>query len=297
MCGRCPMWKLIKVRFSVFSVGGTIVGVVSSLALFAFATGYGFGPVLEMIVDSFDEGLRKITHGLRFDMYADYIRTWIVTRFGFDLELHHHWRYVFVLISLYMTSRAVNAFKFRLFGTVLFYGIAGVFTALTTGVVVALIPLSGSTFSTQFLIGFVPVLGVTVYWILSALWFITFLRHRDARLHKITAPSWGASFKDEMLDNLLKMSVAGTIIFTGLLVPSIRQLPMAGLVMFAVVIIIYTGLLLFDAIDEAKVLQRKDESFWDAYGRSGDANVGRGILRIIGWTIVTVLVDVGWKLA
>lgn len=292
---RCVMWKFFKgilLPSSIFAFGGQIVSVLSILTLVEYSADYGFGSTLERIVEAY--GILVLILTERLEPFVGIVTHWVTIILGWDGEPQPYWRHVFVLMSVLVISMARTLFRTRLIMSGLFYVIVGLFFTLITSAVVAMIPLSESSFAMQFLIGFIPVIGISFYMIFtSCVWGGVFLRDRYTEMLNLPTQSWAEFSKKTAFQNVRNMLIAGVIIFVGLWMPFVQQLPAAGLVMLAVIIIIYAIAMLFDGLQDALMVHRDDESLWNAYLRMGGTRIGKDTLLVFVLTTVALFFDAG----
>jgi hypothetical protein len=124
-----------------YAVFNALVNGPSLLALFQMVfVEYRFVDALQWIVDGYNDITSVIVSVLEPPLWP--VIAWLNSAFDWRLELHPHWRPLFLLISMFVAGWVRSAWRSRARADAVLFGVAGAFGALIGAVIAGLIPLS-----------------------------------------------------------------------------------------------------------------------------------------------------------
>ncbi len=268
---------------------GRILGALSILRLIELGFTSGFGSVLGLLLEYYERLLGWLVWPIE-----PFIKAWIAQLhryIGWPEALYTHWKHVFVLLGIYF-FREVGIKRPYDAGTVfnLFLGLS---VALTCGVLAGTIPLTKADEASNFLIGAALILGAVAYAVIGFVWDATFVRHQYAKDRNRLTPTWWGHFSWGLKRIFLRSLVGLVLLWVGLQIPIVQEMPSPGLAMSIVLVIAFALYWLWDGVKDGNQIRREDESRRAAYWRSLHTQLGLAILGPIFWCFVFIVMRAG----
>ncbi len=141
---------------------GIAFSVLSLTLLIKRGFDMSFTSVLDTLLAYYDRATEAVL-GWASPWIGDRLREFGI-QIGWDLKLHGHWRHIFLLLLIYF-SAGTRAYATRTNGHyAAFFSLTwGFAVALCTGVASGAVSLDGISFAENFLFGFFPIAGATIY--------------------------------------------------------------------------------------------------------------------------------------
>ncbi len=287
--------KYILIPSSFFAFMRLILGVFSILALVRYSTDYGFSPILDIAVRRFETALAYVLSPL--DPIVVSAANWIASFLKIEFNVYPHWRYILVLMNAFLFSRVAVTFQAGQFFTTFYRIVIALLSSFAASIAVGLQNPVDADYFSNFQIAVYPLIALFIYHFANAVWMVM-LGHGIVVGGKRIVDRWLA-FVHRMKQNV-KYTVVGIIFFlVGLTMPAVNALPSPGLILVAIYMIGASISYLWVARQEAKIIELNTlpgAGDRPPYWRTNNAIVGAGILNIFIWTLITVLIDVGYAI-
>jgi hypothetical protein len=273
---------------------GRVLSGLSLLGLLTHGLKRGLGPVFAILLAYYENLL-----GTLFGWAEPFINTCldqIQAYIGWPLVLYPHWKHIFVLLGIYFFRELGLSARRNGAATAISQFIRGLLVALAASASSGVIPPTGSDQVANFLIAAIPVLGAVIYAVIGNIWDATFLRQGWAKERHEPIPTWWAYFRHQVWRIISRSIVGLLLLWVGLQVSAIRELPSPGLAMLAALVIMFGFYWLVDGAIDSAHLRQEGESRWAAYLRSSRVQLGIAILSSFFWIGIFLLMNAGLSL-
>jgi hypothetical protein len=285
---------VLKILRSVLGGGWgnffSLTGSFSIISLAAFGLKFGVSATLKVLLEYYGK-IVDLLVGWAGPFIED-----ISTYLGWHIVLYPHWKYIFVLTSIYFSQNAWNSFTSRDHFIGVFELLWGLVVAGAVSIVAGQISLTTTNIVDNALIGISAIVGVFVYESIDAAWRATFYRKKAARNYERPPPSWWEYFRGGLLGSLFRSFGGLVILAVGVAAFYVRPLPAFGLILVAMMVVVQAANFLRMGIRDAKNIAKPGEPLTEAYLRSGVAKVGIGMIRTFIWLVNLLLLNAGWGL-
>jgi hypothetical protein len=295
--------KVFRILRSVLGGGWgdffSLTGSLSIIALAAFGLKFGVSATFKVLLEYYDKTVDAL-----IGWAGPFIEN-ISTYLGWHIALYSHWKYIFVLTSIYFSQNAWNSFTSRDYFTGVFELIWGLVVAGAVSIVAGQVSLTTTSIVDNALIGIFAVVGVFLYESIDVAWRATFYRKKAARIYQQgywaadgsvwypPPPSWWKYFRGGLLGSLFRSFVGLVILAVGVAAFYVRPLPSFGLILVAAMVFVQAANFLRMGIRDAKTLAKPEEPLSEAYLRSGVAKVGIRMIRVFVWFANFLLLNAG----
>lgn len=276
---------------SLSGKSGRILGGLSLVALLSYGFEHGFGPVFSIILDYYEKLLLAL-----FGRAEPFINGWLSQLsqyFGWPMKLHPHWKHIFVLLGIYFFREVGVAIQHVGRWKVIFQAIVGFLVASASSIAAGAISAASDDNVANFLICAIPVVGAAFYAVIGNVWDATFLRHQWAVDRHRPPPTWWGYYRYQLWRIGTRSLVALLLLWAGLNLYFIRQLPSPGLAIFALLILAFGFYWVIDGVWDSARLQKEGEPRIAAYFRSRHTQLGIAILGTFFWVSVFLLTNAG----
>lgn len=271
-----------------FAVLKALFVALSLLALLRHASTHGFSDVLNRVVETYDSTLALLLSPVQ-PLLADLVAA-VSGVFGLDLQLQDFWKHVFVLLTIYFFSRAAGSWGAGQHGTGAFRLCWGVLVALAFSVLASIDMGPGAGLRQDLRIALAAIGCIAVYELGMNVWFATFFREFQARLHGRAVRGWGAEFLHLSREDGLRI-LAGTALALGLL-----SLPWPGfvtrpeLVVLALIVLLYGSFWVWWGWRQTRFAPDLAARL-DAARNNGDIIVGTAMIRSFVYAMIAAVLD------
>jgi hypothetical protein len=264
-----------------------LIGTLSVLVLMDHAARIGWLPVFSAILAYYTQvknlvltPVAKIAHVL-VALAADI--------FSVDLGLHEYWSDVFVLMTLYLGSRALSYWRAGLRRRAIFRVVWSFAVGLLTGIVVGLLsPESGWDNLMMFELILV---GLTVFELVDASWAATF--HRKQALSWISDVTRYLAFSWPSLGLGL---VLLTVFWANYDYFSAEWIVLPGIVFFLAYLVVLAAYWITRGLISSRASQKQGTGL-EKFLASSNTQIGLLILRSLGGAAILILFNAGLSLA
>jgi hypothetical protein len=268
----------------VLKILGVLAGAMSLVALAWKGFDIGFGPTALLVLGYYE----RFVHVL-FGWAEPLIRTQLEmlrTFLGWDLELHPHWKHVFLLMWLYFGATARISWRSGTPIHGVFYAIWGGLIALVAGIGSGTVALDNTV--SNVLMAAIPVGGAFLFMIGFSAWNATFLRK--------AGKTWLEDFLGYAYSYvaILVMGVGALLAGTQAdHVPYVRDLPSPGLALLVVLVLVAA---LYAIWLGARDREGPGETPWQKFRGDSMTRLGVLMLSAIAGAIAFVLTNAGLSL-
>jgi len=269
---------------------GLVFGTLSVLMLIKHGFDYGFVAPLQLVLDYYEQ-LIEALFGWAEPFVRDLLQrleAWL----GWDLELHAHWKYVFVLLWLYFGADArvdLQGREWGLLATSIFVGGAA---ALVSSVAFGALPkarLNADALPVLF-----PVAGMVMYEVVRS----AINAHLPAGALRSGTRS---KFYRGIVAFALPEAVLGLLVVLcaepvlGMLVPGYGG--NLSLLAFGSFMAVLAGYWVLRSAVRATFDRTSSEPWTSRFGRSGSQKIGFAMLQVSAASALFVVLDAGLSLA
>lgn len=271
-----------------------LVGAASLLAILHKAYELGIGPAILTLIAYYDRLVDMLVGS-----WADPVARWLLENLrallDWHLQLHGHWRHVFVLMCLYFVRNGLRITVGGLLATGAVLTTLGVGSALAFSLLAGCVdPAGPRDFWANLLIGLSPVGAFLVYEIGLILWLGTFRRaHEDRASGHAETRSWAVYVTELLLHVFRQCLVASLIVAVAVLVFGLIGVEMPGLAAIGVLALVMALHWLQMGAGWANHRGGSGEDWRDAFLSEPATKVGMGILSVMFWVLVLVLTNAG----
>lgn len=276
---------------SVLTWLGVFVGALSVFSLFQYGFNYGLGPTLARMLEYYDRLISIPASWVEPQINAGL--TLLSSMMDWHLELFPHWKHIFVLLSIYFFRMAAHGFHLGLLGTGIFRALWGLLVALTIGISAGIVEANRSNLEAAFLIAAVPILGVFIFELGFNLWNAIVLRSRTAHIRRLPVTSWWSEFSRCSVLDLWRNSVALILLWIGLQVPIVQDLPSPGLAMLGGLIVALGFYWIWSGTRMANSIRNEGEHWRTAFWRTGNPRIGAAMLGVFVLMGIFLLLNAG----
>lgn len=266
---------------------GLIFGTLSVVMLIKHGFNYGFVAPLQMVIEFYQQATQVLfgwaEPWIRLQLAA--WRDWI----GFDLQLHPHWRDVFVLLFIYFGADARTSYAFGNKGSMWFRIILGFVVAAIAAILSGAIPVEPQNPSHGFAIAAVAIVGMGIFDIFECAW--------QARWFREEVESWWAAFNKRAVELVARLTLGLALGFVGLQVPIIQGLANPGLALLGLFVITTALWWIVWGARHANKSRAAGEGWVSGFLRRGGTRVGIAMLGSFIGAALFLLINAGLKLA
>jgi len=220
---------------------------------------------------------------------AEAIAQWIDSFFDIKFDLQKYWSDIFLLISLYLTSRAFSYWRSGLRAQAYFRIIFGLVVSLATSAVAGALPSEDAYQDLMML--FVVLMGLTLFDICDGAWAATFFRKEQL--------NWSQDFTRYALYSLPPILFGGILIvvfheyFDFLQKNNIYQPGIFALFIYAIFLALYWMMRGFYSPSAKAGSNGRFSNFL----KSSNTKIAFLMLQSIGGAIIVLLFNAGYNLA
>jgi hypothetical protein len=287
------------VWFDPFQWFGWLLGVLSFSHLVSKAYNIGFGPVLRGLLGAYEAALARVTvvfePGLRQLLEAFRVL------FDWRIELHSHWKHVFVLLTVYFAARYTSAFKRRQWGAAWLMVVTGLVAAVFAGIGAGAVPLSSQPDEFRinvFAMTLVPSVAILFFDSIEIVWTSSFrLQEMRRALGKPDLTNMGAFrhlLRNVAIRFLGALAIIAAVIAASYLSIGLTNAQSPGLTLLLVLSLLMGCYWVFQGMITAHNRSDKESPWLDAFQRAGSTRVGWAIIRYMALGLATVII--GWWL-
>ena len=266
---------------------GRALAVLSALALVRHGFSEGFGPVYRILLDYYDKLVGALLG------WAEPLVESGLGYVGWKVMLYPHWKHIVVFMGIYFWRNAFISYRAgdRFIGG--FEMVWGLAIAMAASIMAGTIPLAIADTASNFLVGAVPLTSVFVYEAGDAAWRATFYRERAAQIYHRPIPPWWGYFIGGVSGSLRRTVMGIILLWGGVNLPVIRQLPSPGLATLAILVMIQAVNFLRMGVADADRIRVPGEPRLAAYWRTGVAKLGAAMLSVFLWLAIFLLTNAG----
>ena len=294
---------------------GRIVGALSVTILIKHGFEFGVSRTFDLVFTYYDALL-----GLLFSWVEPYISvglTWLGDLFSLNLNLHPHWKHIFVLIWIYFFRDAATDFQKGFFGSGVFLFVWGAIVALATSVASGVVaPVTGN-WKAQFGIAFFPVLGAFFFTLPRRAWHVSFLRGRDGESKspnddpashpntifvsdRRTQPTLKKTMRwDDFLGTLFRAIartvIGGIIIILGLHTSPIREMKSPGIFLLGVLVFLLAIYWLCIGASRVGRNRKPGESWGQVFWNQSATQLGSSMIGVFFWSVIFIVSNAGLR--
>lgn len=271
----------------VLSFLGLLLSMISVTRLLQIGFQIGFAEPLRLMLSWYDAVVSYLAQFVEpsVRIFLRSLADWV----GWRLELHGHWKHVWVLTMIYMGTRARTVWAAGLSGTAMLLTALGLAMALACGVTSGLLPLTDASGTA---IPSTRVFVVVVLWIVA--YEVLGSAYAAARWHYAEGEQWWRTFTRNLPGDLTILVVAAFALLLGELLyklPALTRLVNPGLAFVGIVIVaVATYWILANVV--ARRRPRK-ESWWEQFRRSNNARFGRAVFIVFGGVALFLMFNAG----
>jgi hypothetical protein len=277
--------------FSVLGLIGFACAGLSVAALVWRALTLGVSSAMRVLMDYYDGILTVLLGWARpyVSSLVEFVGQWI----AIDLDLHDHWKHVFVLIGVYFFRDATETLKVGRPVSALFLLVIGFVIALFSAAGSGSIAPVADDYWAQFWIAAIPVIGVTLYDFLKLLQYTFFLR-------KWVAERTGEKYAEAWPYFVARIHYVARIPPFGLGVAALGALlPLqyAGLATLLFLVVVLTLYWIRTGALRVPKVRKPGETWWQAFYGTGPGLLGAAMAGVLISAMAYLLTNAGLKLA
>lgn len=277
-------FRLIFWPSNYFGTAARFLGALSVLALIKYAFGavlvFPFSIFVGDILNIYDELIGVLLNWV--EPYVQHLVKWILSYFGFELDLYPHWKHVTVLVGIYLSRSIWISFRNNA-ATGVFRLLESLVLAPLAGILSGFVPLSDSSWVSNFLLGFYPILALFLYGVINGGYMSMFRKKVEIgrrpnldKRRKIFLGHTRAAWRRTWIGSLL--------LAVGVTVMLFLEAPRPGLIMAGVLVFIFA---LYHLQEGRAQAIRDEREYWQTDG----AQLGGSMVGVILWDGVLIVVD------
>lgn len=271
----------------MFRILGILAGVISLLILAWRGFDLSLSPALHDVLAVYENEMQRFFSLFEPAITASLVAVRALT--GWEFHLQPHWKHVFVLLWLYFGAYARTAWVTGARGAAVYYGVVGGVIALIAGVAAGTVSLGDAT-SNMGVAAF-PIAGMIVFELAQNAWSASYRTGVDRF-------TWYEHFRHNTTHDLW-IAVAGVLVLAvgTWSLPLIQSWQAPGLVLLIAFVGGLAAYWVFHGALRARIyrtdggIRSEGESWWGAFRRHNDTQVGYLILSTIGGAVGIVLFD------
>ena len=293
-------WQIIKdfLQRALFpsdplaALRGAFVAL-SLLVLMKHASAHKFSDVLTLFVETYDALLTKLLSPFKpaLDQFVEKLSQF----WGYDVALQDYWKHIFILLMIYFMSRAAGAYSMQRYGTATFRLFWGILVAFAFSVLASIEAENFVPVSQDFRIAFSAIACIAVYEIGINIWFATFFREHQAKVHHRATRNWASEFYNLSKEDGLRL-LSGTALTTVmLLLPWPEVVLRPEIVVLAVLAFLHGCFWIVWGWRQTRFEPRLSGRLESAK-RNSDIIVGIAMIRSFVYAFIAVVLDAAARL-
>lgn len=270
------------------------MGTLSVVMLIKHGFEVSFVSALLIVLDYYEGGMRLLF--VWVEPYIGALLRILSTWIGLEMQLFSHWKHVFVLLGVYFVRDVSETYAVDRRGSAIFLAVLGIVFGLLASIGSGTIALSQGDRLASFLIVAIPVFGVTGYDLGKLLWYATWLREWTAERYDEPLQDWWPYLRDRLHFVARLLAVGLAVAWFGLDVGFVQQSRNPGLVLLLALVMLLTIYWLVIGAIRAKDVRIDDDTWLQAFQRTGAALLGIAMLRVLIFSALFLLTNAGLKL-
>lgn len=279
---------------TIISLLGMLLATLSMIALAKQGFEVGLVPALQLVLSYYDR-IADLAFGWS-EPFLTYGLKAICATARCEIMLYSYWKHVFVLMGVYFFRESAIARDSKLPATALFLTIWGATIALLSSLLAGSVQITTNEFKSNLIFVGIPILGVTIYDFIGAIWGALVLRNYSAKRHH-QAPKSRYAYFGVQIARIFRRAIIGLLLATILLaVPKVREFSSPGLFVLGVLLVLFAVYLLFAGLERAETLREPSETILQAYLRSNTVRLGISMVGVFLGCFLFLLANAGLQL-
>jgi hypothetical protein len=261
-----------------------VLATLSVLSLIRDTFHVGLSRIVEQVIDYY----QRLTHVL-FGWMEPYLVGWIRWLHEFiniDINLHDHWRHVFVLIGLYYIRDTRVFFTVRDYFGALHLLVLGLLISLATSALVGTLGMQTNSYYENLLACAIVLWGLAIYRTIRSIWGT--IRYKEKH-----EPTYFSDYRHRLIGSLRDVIVGFVIAAHILLVPHVQDIKGIALIVLALLVLLFALRHLANGWRRTRGSYDSQSARWKAFRRHGNTMVAFDIIGVYVSVLFAIIASAG----